>query len=194
MGLTTADFPPVDPATFMQTPYRERTRRSRGTGPSTASARRRSPASSTSSSCCSSTCWAACSSPRSRRVWTRSIRPSGGTSRSSIRRPCSGPSCSSACDVAGSWGPLAGHFKPMTGGPRYYARVNTIRLPPWPDKVPFTKGDARTRLDVALYVALIASLIVALALPAARTRRSAMRSARTRAWSRRRRSSLSSCC
>jgi len=26
MGLTTADFPPVDPATFMQTPYRERTR------------------------------------------------------------------------------------------------------------------------------------------------------------------------
>src|SRR3954469_11018474 len=26
MGLTTGDFPPVDPATFMQTPYRERTK------------------------------------------------------------------------------------------------------------------------------------------------------------------------
>src|SRR5260370_42454282 len=26
MGFTTGDFPPVDPATFMQTPYRERTR------------------------------------------------------------------------------------------------------------------------------------------------------------------------
>ena len=24
MGLTTGNFPPVDPATFMQTPYRER--------------------------------------------------------------------------------------------------------------------------------------------------------------------------
>jgi len=26
MGFTTGDFPPVDPATFMQTPYRERTK------------------------------------------------------------------------------------------------------------------------------------------------------------------------
>jgi hypothetical protein len=67
--------------------------------------------------------------------------------------------------LAGSWGPLAGHFKPMTGGPRYYARVNTIRLPPWPDKVPFTRGDNRTKVDVALYAALLVSLVVALALP-----------------------------
>src|SRR5260370_578740 len=41
------------------------------------------------------------------------------------------------------------------------------RLPPWPDKVPFTKGDERTVYDVALYVALIAALVVALALPGA---------------------------
>ncbi|MGO9905576.1 MAG: DUF3556 domain-containing protein, partial [Solirubrobacteraceae bacterium] len=49
---------------------------------------------------------------------------------------------------AGSWGPLAGHFKPMSGGVHYYARRGTIRLAPWPDKVPFTKGDERTRVDV----------------------------------------------
>jgi Transmembrane protein of unknown function (DUF3556) len=29
--------------------------------------------------------------------------------------------------LAGSWGPLAGHFKPMTGGVRYWARPDTIR-------------------------------------------------------------------
>ena len=51
--------------------------------------------------------------------------------------------------LAGSWGPLAAHFKPMTGGFRYWARPDTIRLPPWPDKVPFTRGDRRTVGDVA---------------------------------------------
>jgi hypothetical protein len=70
---------------------------------------------------------------------------------------------------AGSWGPLAGHFKPMSGGVHYYARPGTIRLAPWPDKVPFTKGDERTRVDVLLYVALLAALIVSLALPGVHT-------------------------
>ncbi|WP_205699422.1 DUF3556 domain-containing protein [Conexibacter sp. SYSU D00693] len=67
--------------------------------------------------------------------------------------------------VAGSWGPLAGHFKPMTGGVAYYARTGTIRNPPWPDKVPGTKGDARTPLDVLLFLGFAGSLAVALALP-----------------------------
>lgn len=67
--------------------------------------------------------------------------------------------------VAGSWGPLAGHFKPMTGGVHYYARPGTIRLAPWPGKVPFTGGDTRTLGDVLLYLALLAALIVCLALP-----------------------------
>ena len=66
--------------------------------------------------------------------------------------------------VAGSWGPLAGHFKPMTAGCRHYARPRTIRLPPWPDMVPFTKGDDRTIFDAALYVALLAALVTGLAL------------------------------
>ena len=85
--------------------------------------------------------------------------------------------------LAGSWGPLAGHFKPMTGGFRYYARVGTIRVPPWPGKVPFTKGDERTWFDVALYVGFLAAIVVALALPGTNKARSATRSAPTRgAW------------
>jgi hypothetical protein len=67
--------------------------------------------------------------------------------------------------VAGSWGPLAGHFQPMTGGWHYYGRRGTIRLAPWPDQVPFTKGDERTPFDVLLYVLLLAALVLALALP-----------------------------
>ena len=45
--------------------------------------------------------------------------------------------------VAGSWGPLAGKFKPMTGGIRFWARTGTIRLRPW-KRVPLTAGDRRT--------------------------------------------------
>ena len=45
--------------------------------------------------------------------------------------------------VAGSWGPLAGKIKPMTGGILFWARPGTIRLRPW-KWVPFTQGDRRT--------------------------------------------------
>jgi Transmembrane protein of unknown function (DUF3556) len=67
--------------------------------------------------------------------------------------------------VAGSWGPMAGHFKPMTGGFRYWARPGTIRMPPWPDRVPFTAGDRRTVGDVGLYLAILATLVTALLVP-----------------------------
>jgi hypothetical protein len=67
--------------------------------------------------------------------------------------------------VGGAWGPLTGHFKPMTGGFHYWMRPKTIRLPPWAAKVPFTAGDTRTVLDVGLYLALLAALVVAIALP-----------------------------
>lgn len=69
--------------------------------------------------------------------------------------------------VAGSWGPLAGHFKPFTAGWRHYARPGTIRLAPWPDNVPLTSGDERTSVDVALYLGVLASLVVALVAPSA---------------------------
>ncbi|MFW2244016.1 DUF3556 domain-containing protein [Rhodococcus opacus] len=71
--------------------------------------------------------------------------------------------------LAGSWGPLAGHFKPMTGGILYWLRPGTIRLPPWPGKVPFTSGDTRTVGDVLIYAALLLNIIVALILPGVHT-------------------------
>jgi uncharacterized membrane protein YkgB len=69
-----------------------------------------------------------------------------------------------AIGVAGSWGPLAGKVKPMTGGILFWARPGTIRLRPF-KWVPFTGGDRRTWFDIALYVALLASLAVALVVP-----------------------------
>ncbi|WP_328402214.1 DUF3556 domain-containing protein [Nocardia sp. NBC_00403] len=66
--------------------------------------------------------------------------------------------------VAGSWGPLAGKVKPMTGGILFWARPGTIRLRPW-KWVPGTAGDRRTRFDVALYAALLISLAASLLAP-----------------------------
>ncbi len=71
--------------------------------------------------------------------------------------------------LGGAWGPLSLHFKPLVGGYLYWARPHTIRQPPWPDHVPWTRGDERTPLDVALYLLLIVSLVVALSLPGATT-------------------------
>ncbi|OLT40049.1 hypothetical protein BJF85_06965 [Saccharomonospora sp. CUA-673] len=69
-----------------------------------------------------------------------------------------------AFGVAGSWGPLAGKFKPMTGGVLFWARPGTIRLRPW-KRVPFTSGDRRTAGDVVLYLGLLVTLLVAIVLP-----------------------------
>src|SRR6202012_4781159 len=66
--------------------------------------------------------------------------------------------------VAGSWGPLAGKVKPMTGGILFWARPGTIRLRPW-KWVPFTNGDRRTWFDIGVYLALLVSLAVALLAP-----------------------------
>ena len=38
---------------------------------------------------------------------------------------------------------------PADGSILYWLRPNTIRLPPWPNRVPLTKGTARTPVDVA---------------------------------------------
>ena len=69
-----------------------------------------------------------------------------------------------AIGVAGSWGPLAGKIKPMTGGFLFWARPGTIRLRPW-KWVPFTGGDRRGWLDIGVYLALLGSLAVALLSP-----------------------------
>ncbi len=67
--------------------------------------------------------------------------------------------------LAGSWGPLAGHFAPMTSGFKCWLRPETIRLPPWPDKVPFTRGDRRTVFDVLVYAGVLVTVVFALFAP-----------------------------
>lgn len=165
MGLTTGDFPPVEPATFMQRPYRERIKL---LGAHWAEYGFGAPKITgiiyivkllvffTIGGICVITLTSGMSpfepsdwfyEPvfwQKAVIWTMLLEGLG---------------------VAGSWGPLAGHFKPMTGGVLYYARVGTLRNPPWPTKVPATEGDTRTSLDVALYLTWVAGLTVALVLP-----------------------------
>lgn len=51
--------------------------------------------------------------------------------------------------------PLTLRFKPMVGGILYWSRPGTTRLPPWPKRVPFTRGTTRTPIDVALYAGVL---------------------------------------
>ncbi|MGE2730166.1 DUF3556 domain-containing protein [Mycolicibacterium vaccae] len=60
------------------------------------------------------------------------------------------------------FGPLNNRFFPPMGSILYWLRPKTIRLPPWPNRVPLTSGDTRTPVDVALYAALLVLLVVAL--------------------------------
>ena len=60
------------------------------------------------------------------------------------------------------FGPLNNRFFPPLGSILYWLRPNTIRLPPWPNRIPLTKGDARRPVDVVLYAALLVVLVVAL--------------------------------
>src|SRR3984885_11217906 len=53
------------------------------------------------------------------------------------------------------FGPLNNRFLPPMGSILYWLRPDTIRLPPWPNRVPGTKGTARTLLDMALYAGLL---------------------------------------
>ncbi|NEW49069.1 DUF3556 domain-containing protein [Nocardia cyriacigeorgica] len=60
------------------------------------------------------------------------------------------------------FGPLNNRFFPPMGSILYWLRPGTIRLPPWPGRVPLTAGTARTPFDAALYGALLMLLVVAL--------------------------------
>lgn len=62
-------------------------------------------------------------------------------------------------------GPLTGRFMPPIGGVLYWLRPKTIRLPAWPDKVPLTRGDSRSLVDVALYAIVLGSAVWALLSP-----------------------------
>jgi hypothetical protein len=60
------------------------------------------------------------------------------------------------------FGPLNNRFFPPMGSILYWLRPKTIRLPPWPNRIPLTKGTARTPVDALLYAALLVMLVVAL--------------------------------
>ncbi|MBU3706629.1 MAG: DUF3556 domain-containing protein [Mycobacterium sp.] len=60
------------------------------------------------------------------------------------------------------FGPLNNRFYPPMGSVLYWLRPNTIRLPPWPGRIPFTRGDNRDPVDVILYGALLVTLLIAL--------------------------------
>ncbi|MFY2861304.1 DUF3556 domain-containing protein [Mycobacterium sp. THU-M104] len=60
------------------------------------------------------------------------------------------------------FGPLNNRFFPPMGSILYWMRFGTIRLPPWPDRVPGTRGTKRTPLDVALYGLLLVVTLGAL--------------------------------
>jgi hypothetical protein len=53
------------------------------------------------------------------------------------------------------FGPLNNRFFPPMGSILYWLRPGTIRLPPWPSRIPLTKGTTRTPIDVLLYAALL---------------------------------------
>jgi hypothetical protein len=55
--------------------------------------------------------------------------------------------------------PLTFRFMPPIGGILYWLRPGTIRLPPFPDRVPLTRGSQRTLPDVALYAGVLGSVL-----------------------------------
>jgi hypothetical protein len=60
------------------------------------------------------------------------------------------------------FGPLNNRFYPPMGSVLYWLRPGTIRLPPWPNRAPLTRGDNREPIDVLLYGALLMMLVIAL--------------------------------
>lgn len=59
--------------------------------------------------------------------------------------------------------PLTFRFLPPIGGFLYWLRPGTMRLAPWPKKVPLTSGTTRSVVDVLLYVGVVASGVALLA-------------------------------
>ena len=60
------------------------------------------------------------------------------------------------------FGPLNNRFFPPMGSILYWMQFGTIRLPPWPDRVPWTAGTKRKPVDVALYGLLLVMTLAAL--------------------------------
>ncbi|MFW0783647.1 DUF3556 domain-containing protein [Gordonia sp. CPCC 206044] len=60
------------------------------------------------------------------------------------------------------FGPLNNRYFPPFGSILYWLRPKTIRQPPWPGRVPATRGDTRQLVDVVLYAAFLVVIVVAL--------------------------------
>ena len=67
------------------------------------------------------------------------------------------------------FGPLTLRFLPPLGTFLYWLRPGTIRLAPWPGRIPGTQGTTRTLLDVVLYAGVLASAVWALLAPGSRS-------------------------
>lgn len=67
--------------------------------------------------------------------------------------------------LGASSGPLSFRFAPMFDGSRYWVRRGTVRIAPWPGKIPFTAGHRRTAWDVGVYLAILANLVYLLGTP-----------------------------
>ena len=64
--------------------------------------------------------------------------------------------------LAATCGPLAFHFDPPIGGVLYWWQNDTLRVPPYPNHVPLTKGNRRTPWDTGLYKLIIFWLVMML--------------------------------
>jgi hypothetical protein len=64
-------------------------------------------------------------------------------------------------------GPLTLRISPPIGGVLYWLRPGTVRLPPFPGRVPFTRGTTRSIVDVLLYAGVLAAVVWILADPSA---------------------------
>ena len=64
--------------------------------------------------------------------------------------------------LAATCGPLAFHFDPPIGGVLYWWQNDTLRVPPYPNHVPFTRGNRRTPWDTGLYKLIVFWLIMML--------------------------------
>jgi transmembrane protein DUF3556 len=62
-------------------------------------------------------------------------------------------------------GPLTLRINPPLGGVPYWLRPGTVRLPPFPGRVPLTRGTMRSIVDVLLYAGVLASTVWILADP-----------------------------
>lgn len=62
--------------------------------------------------------------------------------------------------LAATCGPMAFHFDPPIGGVLYWWQNDTLRVPPYPRFLPFTRGTRRTPWDTGLYKLIVFWLVM----------------------------------